>query len=90
MKTAEEMRAAYEAGATIEELALETGHATNTIRKRLHDAGTVMRPPGMKPKGQNRNQANAAAPKGTPGTGVHRARSLNRRRAQGKRGRSSL
>jgi hypothetical protein len=87
--TPEELREAYEAGATIEELALEEGRSPNWVRKRLHDAGTVMRPPGMKPKGRNKNQANAA-PKGTPGTGVHRAKSFSTRRALGKRSRGRL
>lgn len=39
-----DLRRAYEAGATVEELSLDYYMSTTTVRKRLRDAGTTMRP----------------------------------------------
>jgi hypothetical protein len=82
--TPEELKAAYEAGATIEELALDEGRSTQWMRKQLHDAGTVIRKPGAQ-QGKPRNQANAN-PKTERPTGV-RGWSRSSRRRQGKRSR---
>jgi DNA-directed RNA polymerase specialized sigma24 family protein len=50
---AHEWREQYEAGATIEELALEHGRSTPTVAKHLHKVGTEMRP-ALPPKGRRK------------------------------------
>ena len=44
------LRARYEAGATIRQLAADTGSAPGTVTQLLHLAGTRMRPAGRPPK----------------------------------------
>lgn len=46
METARDLRVRYEAGATIQTLAKETGHSLYRTRTLLLDAGTTMRPRG--------------------------------------------
>ena len=69
--TADEMRAAYEEGATIEEISLETGIDTRKVRKMIREAGGEMRPAKMRP-GTVMNKP-TREPKTERPTGVHSA-----------------
>ncbi|MFF7880956.1 helix-turn-helix domain-containing protein [Streptomyces sp. NPDC020794] len=49
-ETADRLKARYEAGATVREIAAETGHSVGGVVYLLHQAGTAMRPSGFQPK----------------------------------------
>jgi hypothetical protein len=48
------LRARYEAGATLHQLAAETGRSRTSIASLLHHVGTRMRPAGRRPKSTSR------------------------------------
>lgn len=60
---------AYEAGATIEEIALDAGRCHQTVRKHLTATGTSIRPPGQRKGTCVKNRANHV-PTGEPSTAV--------------------
>ncbi|WP_425387935.1 helix-turn-helix domain-containing protein [Amycolatopsis nigrescens] len=43
------LKAAYEAGATTQGIAVRFGFARTTVRNLLHEVDTAMRPPGAQP-----------------------------------------
>ncbi|MEV4438221.1 helix-turn-helix domain-containing protein [Streptomyces sp. NPDC049577] len=49
-RLAAELAARYTAGATMQQLAIETGRSYTLVRHLLHEAKTPIRPPGL-PKG---------------------------------------
>lgn len=55
MRTPAELRAAYEDGATVEELALDEFCKPDKIRRLLREAGTTMRSVGMRPGTKKNN-----------------------------------
>lgn len=91
MRTPEELRDAYYAGSTIEELSLEEETYTGKIRKILKEAGTVMRKPGEKIPGKKSHFANESPPpNASEGTGVHRISSIGSPPRKGYRRRGRL
>jgi Helix-turn-helix domain len=46
-KAAADLRAQYEAGASIRQIAYNTGHSAGRVRTLLLEAGTTLRPPGV-------------------------------------------
>lgn len=80
-----EWKAAYERGATIEQIALDQHVNTQTVRRHLLAVGTEMRRPGQRPGTQRLNVAKAK-PKPRPSNVVHVAfkgtRGVHRRRGK--------
>lgn len=52
-----ELRTKYEAGATVEDLSLESGIYPGGVRRLLHEAGTEMRRPGQRVDTPHRHRA---------------------------------
>ena len=85
-----EWKVRYEAGETIEEIALEVGARPGRVRKHLIAVGTAMRRPGQRVGIVHRNRAKPAASAMSDAVvhvafagvrGVHRRRGLKRRAA---------